>query len=277
MNKIILTFDIEFDKDEFFSEKSQETLFLILDLLKKNKHKATFFVVGKLIEKNPELIKRIFSEGHEIACHGYSHVRLDNFSPQAFEKELKKSIESTKSIIGKPLFGFRAPYFSINKKTKWVLEILERLGFLYDSSVFPMKTLVYGESKAPLAIYPVSVKDFAKKDESSKLTEVPVSIFKLGPIKFPASGGVYFRLIPFWILKRLLQRIQKSRQAVIYLHIHDLHESGIRPPGNFLLRKIRSYGRKKGLAKFKLLLQIFQFDSVENVLFYDNKFTSKRG
>lgn len=166
----------------------------ILNLLNKYDVKATFFVLGKVAEEQPDLVKKIHDENHEIASHGYSHIPLHELRKKKFEQEIKKSVDLITAITEEKVIGFRAPSFSIDNSTKWAFQILKKYGFLYDSSVFPMKTKLYGVSKAPLTIYKPSHEDITKHDKNERILEFPLTIHK-SIINIPISGGFYFRLL----------------------------------------------------------------------------------
>ncbi|MDP3990934.1 MAG: polysaccharide deacetylase family protein [Candidatus Nealsonbacteria bacterium] len=234
-NKIILTFDLEFWYDteflkEYLPESRQdclvESVLPVLNLLKKYNAQATFFTTGKVMEKYPELIKQIHSQGHEIASHGYSHEFLGKLAKEKFVEEMKKCVELTEKTIGEKPKGFRAPCFSLNKKTSWALLILAELGFKYHS----------GRSSMP----------------GSALLEVPAGY----------SGGVYFRLLPVFFFKYLLkkQRILYLHPHELYKDTPIIE----RAPG--FKKFLKYYRVKDSLNKLEKLLQSFQFGSVEQVL-----------
>lgn len=183
---------------EYLPEKRDdqfpESVIPLLDLLDKYKTKATFFVLGAVAEHHPDLIEEIYNKGHEIACHAYSHKTLYELGREEFEKEITKSLE----LIGKynPI-GFRAPSFSINNETKWAFEILEKYGFKYDSSIFPIKTMLYGVPNAPVNMYRPSKKDVSKHDPNGTIVEFPLTVINMGK-NVPIAGGFYLRALPFW-------------------------------------------------------------------------------
>lgn len=234
-NKIILSFDLEFWYDTKFLEKYLpasrqdyliESVLPVLELLKKYLTLATFFTTGKVIEKYPELIKKIHSQGHEIASHGYSHQLLKELGKEKFSQDMEKTVELTEKTIGEKPKGFRAPCFSLNKETIWALPILAELGFKYHSG----RTLLAG----------------------SPLKEIPVGL----------SGGVYFRLLPLFVFKKMLKK-----NRIIYLHPHELLRDAPRVERAPGFKKFLKYYRvEDSLQKLEKLLQSFQFDSVQHIL-----------
>ena len=276
--KIILTFDLEFwynseflkkylpNNQERLKDYVPEAIFPLLELLKKFNIKATFFVLGKVAEKYPEIIKKISSEGHEIASHGYSHRTLNSLDQEEFEKEIRLSVELLEKITGKKPIGFRAPDFTLSNKTKWVLEILGKYGFKYDSSIFPFKTQLYGSLKAPLGIYKISKENVFEVDNNSKITEFPLAVYKKAKIRIPVGGGFYFRFIPFLLYKIFLKSVQKERPIVLYIHPHELYNfiPDIKAP--FWKIKLKYWKVNKSLEKLERLLRSFKFTSVENYI-----------
>lgn len=238
---------------------------IILKLFEKHNVKATFFTVGHIAEKNPELIKEVVLQGHEIASHSQYHIDLRKMSPDSFEEDLKKSIKTLESISGEKIHGFRAPYYSINKQNFWVFDILKKY-VKYDSSVFPVKTTLYGLPKAPRHAYKMSKSNPLLEDKNEKLLELPPATLKIPIIgNFPIAGGFYLRMVPLSFIKLGIKRINKqNKNAMIYVHPHDIDET--RPK----IRDVnpRAYwGIKKSLKKFEHLLNEFDFDSVKNIYF----------
>ena len=272
-NKIILTFDLEFWYeceliDKYLPENKNdlpdnilESTLPLLELLKKHNIKSTFFIVGNVAKKYPDLIKKIHQDGHEIASHSYTHKKLENLGKDEFEKEIRLSVDLFKRLIGKSPRGFRAPYFSLDNRTKWALEVIEKYGFIYDSSIFPLRTFWYGNSGALLKIHKIS----------GKIIEFPVSIYERAKIRIPVAGGFYFRVIPFFIYKNLLRAVLKERPAIIYIHPHELYNFVPKIKIPFLRKELKFFGVKNSFKKFEKLLELkdFEFTSAENFLFKD--------
>lgn len=247
MQKIILTFDLEFwhngqflknnlpENRENLKDITTESTLPLLALLKKKNIKATFFVLGRVAEKHPEIVRKIYNEGHEIACHGYSHKILDELRPEEFEEEIKRSTNLLQNITGKKPIGFRAPNFSLNDKTKWALNILKNYGFKYDSSIFPFKAKLSGDA--------------------GKILELPVT-----------GGGFYFRLMPLWLFKILLKLARVKQPLILYFHPHEFYPfiPDIKLP--FWKKKIKYFGVSRSLQKLEKLLNDFEFISIENFL-----------
>lgn len=235
-----------------------ESVIPLLELLDKYKIKATFFVLGAVAERHPDLIEEIYNNGHEIACHSYSHTTLYKLGKEGFEKEIIKSLE----LIGKynPI-GFRAPSFSINNETKWAFDILEKHGFKYDSSIFPIKTMLYGVPNAPLNIYRPSKRDISKHDPNGKIIEFPLTVINIG-MNIPIAGGFYLRALPLWFLKWGIKKVNKSRQAILYIHPWETYSGTPRLNIPTFSKFITYYGINKSLVKFESLLKTCDFQPV---------------
>lgn len=240
-----------------------ESILPILGLLDKYNMKATFFVLGMLAEKYPELMEDIYQRGHEIASHAYSHRTLHDLGELGFEEEISKS----KKILDKydPI-GFRAPSFSIDNNTRWAFQILKKYGFKYDSSIFPIKTMLYGVPGAPLCIYKPSEEDVSCHDSNGGITEFPLTVINIGRLNLPISGGFYLRILPLPLLKRCLHEVNKERPAVVYVHPWEMY-AGIPqidiPPFS---RFITYYGINNAIAKLESLLIEFKFNTIRDVL-----------
>jgi polysaccharide deacetylase family protein (PEP-CTERM system associated) len=267
--RTILTFDLEFWYNSLLLENylpknknslpdyTKNLVEPVLNLLKQNKIRATFFSLGKLAERYPDVIKKIFNMGHELASHGYSHKCLWDLNEESFEKEIRLTNQIIKDITGISIRGFRAPNFSLNKKTEWAIPILERNGFQYDSSIFPMKTPLYGNDNAPLVIHKIA----------NSLVEFPPAVFAINRIKFPVGGGFYFRITPIKPYIYFIKKISKKRIPVLYFHPHELY--GVVPETKgipWLHRKINFYGVRDSFRKFEILLKNFDFISIEDYL-----------
>lgn len=227
----------------------------ILRLLKKTDNKATFFTVALLARRHPYLIKRIVAEGHELAWHSYSHKMVTEQNAEEFESDLKNSLEIFSSISEQQIIGFRAPYWSVNDENKTsVVTTLKKYGFVYDSSIFPLKTFQYGDSKAPHYPYVLST------ENGSFLHEIPPSIIKYSNVRIPFSGGFYFRMLPYSFIKRGIKSAnKKGYPAVMYFHPYDMDPEQPRIIKGFKERTIMYANQKAGKEKFEKLLHDFRF------------------
>jgi peptidoglycan-N-acetylglucosamine deacetylase len=242
-----------------------ESIEPILALFDKYNVKATFAILGSVAEKHPELIKEIYNRGHEIASHAYSHKMLHELGKEGFEEEIKRSVELLSSITGEKPIGFRAPSFSIDNSTKWAFEILEKYGFKYDASIFPAKTMLYGEPDAPVFIYRPSKEDVTKHDPKGKIIEFPMTVLKFGT-NIPLAGGFYMRVLPSWLLKFGIKYVNKRRPVIIYIHPWELYPKTPRLNLSLFSRFVTYYGINSNLDKLESILKIFSFNSIYNVL-----------
>jgi len=230
----------------------------VLRILNDVNVKATFFVMGWVAEKHPEIIKDILQHGHEIGCHSYLHRKVYELSPAEFRKDTRKAKEILEKITNTEVVGYRAPSYSITKNSLWALNILEEEGFLYDSSVFPIYHDIYGIPDAPR---------FKYTWPENKLTEFPISTAKVLGRNFPVAGGGYFRLLPYWLTRKLLHQInEKEKQPFIfYLHPWEIDPGQPRIKGARFLSKFRHYNNlTKTTERFKRLLGEFQFGPIGN-------------
>ncbi len=200
-------------------ERASESIKPTLDLLNECDSRATFFVVGEIAEKHPELIDRIIDSGHEVAFHGYHHELLWKMDAQAYRLELEKFNSLTKEKC----IGYRAPSFSLNNRTRWALKVMEDVGFKYDSSVFPTKTPLYGVWGAPTKPYKPSHNDIAKEDEHTRLWEFPLLTYSIMGLRMPVAGGFYLRLFPTRLIRRAIRKANREGYpAVVYVHSWEL-------------------------------------------------------
>lgn len=265
---IALSFDVEdwftvrnmrdFISDDQWDEQEQRVdvgMNFILDALKEKNIKSTFFILGWVADRCPELVKRISDEGHEIACHGYQHTPVDLLTPEAFEADLRKAIKAIEAVTGQVPKGFRAPSFSITKKTAWAIPILKNCGIEYDSSIFTTTHPDYG------------VQDFPTKVTSTHdLVEVPLVRSTLFGAKVPVCGGGYFRMLPYSFTKAALDQDLKTSPMVMYFHPWEFDPE--QPQMDLpMVKSFRHYvGLKKNREKFMSLLNDYSFITMEQLV-----------
>jgi polysaccharide deacetylase family protein (PEP-CTERM system associated) len=188
----------------------------ILDELNRHSTKATFFILGNVAQQFPSLIKRIAQEGHELAVHGYEHKYISNISPDEFRVELKKAKSIIEDTVSCSVLGHRAPAFSITEESYWALDVLREEGFLYDSSIYPIKGRRYGIKDTPKTIY----------RWPNGLYEIPLSCIELFGKVIPVAGGGYIRHFPFMWTEYAIKRLEKLQQpAVVYMHPYEFDDS----------------------------------------------------
>lgn len=247
----------DWDSCESRVERNTHT---ILRILEENGVRATFFIVGWVAYRFPELVKTIDHAGHEIGCHSYLHRRIYTLTPEEFREDTKRAKGIIETITGKMVDGYRAPSYSITGKSLWALDILAELGFRYDSSIFPIRHDMYGIPDAPRFLYKLPNHD---------MMEYPISTALFFDRKIPVSGGGYFRLFPYWLTKRLLLTINQTEQQpfIFYLHPWEIDPDQPRFSKARLLSKFRHYNNlDKTAARFTRLLHDFRFGPIEQVL-----------
>jgi len=223
----------------------------ILSLLRKTNNSATFFILGYVAENFPELVEKIQEEGHEIASHGYAHKKITEQTRKEFEDDLSKSLEILEKITSRKVIGYRAPCFTVVKETMWAIDILKKKGLKYDSSIFPVRTPMYGIPDSPLYPYVLH----------NSLIEIPLSIYKIPLIRknIPIAGGFYLRFFPYFFIKHAIKKINKAKKvAVCYIHPWELD------PGKPKIKDLRWYHYyriKPTEKKLKKLLMDFKFTS----------------
>lgn len=191
----------------------------LLDLLDEAGVRGTFFVLGFQAAQTPDLIRAVAARGHEIASHGYSHEFVYRQTPAAFRDELRRSRALLEDLVGAPVIGFRAPFFSITAASTWAFDVLAEEGFVYDSSVFPVHNYRYGIPGATRRPGPL------RTPSGHFLFEIPLSTLRLPHrearrgFNVPLSGGGYFRLYPYRLTRALVQRlIAGGEDLVFYVH-----------------------------------------------------------
>ena len=187
----------------------------ILELLERTHNKATFFVLGSVAEQVPDLVLQIKSGGHEVASHGYGHHLVYRLTEDQFRQDVIRSKQILERIIGEKIIGYRAPSWSVSKRTTpWVWQVLEESGFRYDSSVFPFKSFLYGDDESSPFMHSIT---------GGTLYEIPPSVLSVFNRRIPFSGGFYFRLAPLPFLKYAIRRCNAMDvPAVVYLHPREL-------------------------------------------------------
>lgn len=233
----------------------------ILELLRKNNTYATFFVVGELLEFKPELLDKILTNDHEIAFHSMFHDSLEQSNSDKFDIEIKKFAELT----GKKSKGFRAPSFSLNYSTSWVIDVLEKNEYFYDSSIVPAKTSMYGIPNAQINPYKISSRLIEKNDPDGKIIEYPLLVTNFLGKRIPACGGFYLRTLPIKISKNAIKKYETDgNPATYYIHSWELTPELI--PEIVLPKKehfITFHNIKKTYNKMNEILQNFEFTSFE--------------
>lgn len=185
----------------------------ILDELAKCQARATFFIVGQASVHNPELIRSIHREGHEVASHGWDHRRVSDMDTRQFHDDARKTKDALEQVIGAPVVGYRAPTFSIGRGNPWAIDVLADLGFAYDSSVYPVRHDRYGVPAAPR-------EPFLVAGLEREILELPPATWRVLGNNLPMGGGGYFRLFPLWCTRRAINQVARLEPSVATLYFH---------------------------------------------------------
>jgi polysaccharide deacetylase family protein (PEP-CTERM system associated) len=233
----------------------------LLDILDRERVRATFFVLGWVAERHPGLVREIASLGHEIACHGYGHRMIQHLSRPDFERDVTRAKRALEDAVGRPVLGYRAPTFSIMRATLWSLDVLIEAGFRYDSSIFPVLHDRYGIPDAPR--FPHRL----KAPSGGEITEFPMSTMTVLGRRLPVAGGGYFRLFPYRVTRRAIARINGERQpAMVYLHPWEFDPDQPRLPVGPLTRFRHLVNVGKTESRLRRLLGEVSFAPASEVL-----------
>ena len=225
--------------------------------------KATFFILGWVAERYPQVIRAITTRGHEIASHGYSHQLIYKQTPAVFREETARSKALLEDRTGQAITGYRAASYSITRQSLWALDILSELGFTWDSSIFPVIHDNYGIPGSPRHPYQIELPN------GGSMTEFPLTTAKLLGYSLPAAGGGYFRQYPYplskWLFKRASE--QTSNPQIFYLHPWEVDPDQPRIPGAGWKSRFRHYTNLgRCYRRLEQLLRDFQFGTVRDSL-----------
>lgn len=232
----------------------------LLDLFRRHDVTATWFVLGWSAQKYPQLIREIFDQGHEIACHGYRHLRVDRMDPDSFRKDTEMAVEAIAKAIGLRPVGYRAPSWSINATIPWAFETLAELDFEYDSSIFPIKHDIYGAPGGPRQLFKMNF------DNGRSLYEIPASTYRVFGRNIPIAGGGFLRHAPYWYSNRMINKLNRREQpAVVYLHPWEIDPKPPRVEGLSFFQRYRSYGSTSIMyRKLERLVSDFSFTTMSD-------------
>jgi len=229
----------------------------ILRLLDEHAVKATFFTLGCIGERYPQLIRKVAEQGHEIACHSFYHEKVYDLSPAEFKEDTQRAKGVLENLSGKAVNGYRAPYFSITEKSLWALEVLCELGFQYDCSISPVVTWRYGIKDSPENIY--AFKEF-------DLVEFPLTTFKFLGRKW-GTGGAYLRIFPVNKICKAGQKLEQNKQPLMfYAHPWEYDPEHPKVSMEFKAKLTHYHGLGKMKDRTEELLKKFPFGTVDSVL-----------
>ncbi len=245
---------------ERFESRVARQVGLLLEVLDRHEARATFFALGWVAQRQVELIRAIARAGHEIASHGWDHVRVTHQTPSQFRASIQRSKAVLEEITGAPVLGFRAPNFSIVPGREWALDLLIEEGYSYDSSLFPVRRPGYG--------YPSGLSDpHWLERPGGGLVEIPPTTLQWCGMRLPAAGGAYFRLLPYGLVQAALRQCERRGvPGTFYIHPWELDADQPRVKCSWLTR-VRHYGGLRATApRLDRLLAEFPFTAVRDTL-----------
>jgi polysaccharide deacetylase family protein (PEP-CTERM system associated) len=233
----------------------------LLDLFDEAGVRATFFVLGWVSEREPDLVRAIAARGHELGSHGYGHRLLYEQNPQIFADDLRRAKATIEDAAGRRVIGYRAPSFSITPSSQWALDVLAEEGYAYDASVYPIRHDRYGLPGA--ARHP-----YVEHRSGRRLVEAPGTTVKVGKMVLPAAGGGYFRLYPYFLTRWAIRRVNHhdAQPAIVYIHPWEVDPDQPRMPVG-LATRIRHYvNLRRTEPRLRRLLGDFTFAPLADVL-----------
>lgn len=267
-----LSFDVEehFQVSAFWSEarrqqwdkyesRVENNTRKLVELLAKHDTKATFFVLGWVTERYPDLVKVLVRQGHELASHGYGHELVTSQSPEQFRHDVRKAKYILEDLTGSPVLGYRAPSFSITAESQWALSILVEEGYSYDSSIYDR----FQRSENARASNGIVQMDTA----AGRIWEISPSTLNVWGFQIPVAGGGYFRLLPYAASKTLLQRLEKQgTKLVMYLHPWEIDPDQPRMDGPWLSQFRHYLNLRKMQERLNRLLTDFRFGPYRDIV-----------
>lgn len=271
----VSAFDHAISRDdwEMIDRRAVANTHRVLDLLDEQNVRATFFVLGWLAEREPELVREVRRRGHEIASHGHGHRLVYDQTPDAFREDVRRSRLLLEELAEAPVVAYRAPSFSITKKSLWALDILAEEGYRIDSSVFPIYHDRYGIPDADPAIHQIET-------EHGPLWEVPGSTVRFGRVNVPIGGGGYLRLYPFGLTKYLLRLADRKhrRPFVLYVHPWEVDPGQPQVKTSSRLSQFRHYRNlHRTERRLRELMRLFRFGPLSQVIAEHAEAAEQRG
>lgn len=242
-----------------YESRVERNVDALLSLFAETGTRATFFTLGCVAERHPAMIRRIVGGGHELASHGWAHFRADAQTPEQFRDDVRRTRATLEDIGGVRVAGYRAASFSIGSGNLWALGILAEEGYTYSSSIYPVRHDIYGMPGAPRTPF--------RPVPAAPIVELPLSTHLLFGRRMPASGGGYFRLLPYSLSRWALTRVNaEARPAIFYFHPWEIDADQPRQRGLSLKSRVRHYtnlARMRG--KLQRLLRDFRWDRMDRV------------
>ena len=258
----VSAFESHVSRDQWDSLESRvvSNVETLLDLLARHDARGTFFVLGCVAERHPDVVRAIARAGHEVASHGWDHRRVTQQSPDEFRASVRRTKTALEALAGAPVIGFRAPSFSIVAGREWALDILVEEGHRYDSSLFPVRRPGYG--------YPAGLREPHWLDRGAgRLAEIPPATLRIAGLNLPAAGGAYFRLFPYALVRAALKSCERRGvPGTFYIHPWEVDPAQPRMEVPWATR-LRHYGGLRRTApRLERLLREFRFTSIAPAL-----------
>jgi polysaccharide deacetylase family protein (PEP-CTERM system associated) len=244
----------------------------LLDVLDEHDARGTFFILGTVARRYPRLVREIAARGHEIASHGWNHDLITDLGPERFRLDVRSAKRALEQVSGQPVWGYRAPNYSIRRETPWAFPVLSEEGYAYDSSIYPIAHDRYGFPSAPRFPHVIET------TEGGGLWEVPVGTARLGGTNLPIGGG-FFRLVPEALVSGAIASVNRldGQPAVLYIHPWEFDPDQPRPPMSWLHRFRHYVGIAGAERKLRALLRRFRFASIEHAFEQVRPFRSTPG
>lgn len=244
------------DRWDSFPSRVRASLDLVFDLLATHDVRGTFFTLGWIASRHPDLVRAIADAGHEVASHGWWHRRVTTLDPEQFRQDVRDSKALLEQVSGSRVLGFRAPSFSIIPGYEWALEILAEEGYAYDSSIFPIRRPGYG--------YPgAAVRPHSHRLAAGELHEFPLATTTIAGVRVPAAGGGYLRQLPFALIRRAFREHDDAGvPGVFYIHPWELDPEQPRLEVSRLTRARHYRGLDRTRSLVARLLDEFRFTSI---------------
>lgn len=229
----------------------------VMDIFSENDVKATFFMLGWVADRYPGLVERICKDGHELASHGYAHLRVTSQTRAEFREDIGRTKGMLEDMSGSEVKGYRAPSYSIGKANLWAHEEIQDAGYQYSSSVYPVHHDLYGFPEAPRYMFKCR----------EQLLEIPISTLPVGKRNIPIGGGGYFRLFPYsfsrWAINRVNEREEKS--TLFYFHPWEIDPEQPKQQAGFKSRFRHYLNLTRMEARLQCLLKDFNWDRMDRV------------
>ncbi len=263
----VSAFEPHIDRAEWdrYSCRIERNIENILELFDRHHAYATFFTLGWVAERYPGVIRRIIENGHELASHGLSHVRVDKQDPDLFRDDVKRAKALLEDVGGSAVNGYRAASFSIGQRTPWAFDVLAEEGYRYSSSIYPIRHDHYGMPEAPRFAF--------RTNPNQDFIEVPITTLSLWGHNLPCGGGGYFRLLPYAVSRWSLRQVNKIEGApcILYFHPWELDPEQPRIPGLSLKTRFRHYVNLGQMQdRLSAVLRDFHWNRMDEI-FLDNE------